>query len=132
MRNNKFLLDTHILIWLIAGKLKNKKYSFLDENCFVSVESLKEIAIKMAIGKMDIDFEPKILFKKIKDWNISILDFDKEAVMALYNLPYNKDHADPFDHSIIAHAISKKMVLVSEDSQFKFYQKHGLFLQRLK
>ena len=131
----KFLLDTHILIWLLTeqAKFKNKNLNFLYEDCFVSVESLKEIALKLSIGKMEnIESNPKLLFKQIANLDISILDFDKDAVATLFNLPYNKDNTDPFDRAIIAHAISKKMVLVSEDSQFRFYQSSGLFLQRLK
>ncbi len=130
-----FLLDTHVLLWLIWGKtpkLKDKKLAFLEEICYVSVESLKEMAIKLSAGKLDVESNPKKLLKKIEDLGITVLDFDKNAVSALFNLPFNKDNTDPFDRAIVAHAISKKMILVSEDSQFRFYQKHGLFLQRLK
>jgi PIN domain nuclease of toxin-antitoxin system len=131
-----FLLDTHVLIWLMAGKFstpkfKNKKPTFIDEPCFISVESLKEMALKSSVGKLDIESDPKKLFQQITKFNVSVLDFDKEAVSALFDLPFNKGHLDPFDRSIIAHAISKKMILVSDDSQFRFYQKHGLRLQRL-
>jgi PIN domain nuclease of toxin-antitoxin system len=133
-KRKRYLLDTHILIWLInenVAKFKNKKLDFLYADCFVSVESLKEIALKQALGKIDIESDPKRLLKKIENYNISILNFDKEAIIALFDLPFSKENTDPFDRSIVAHAISQKMILVSEDSQFRFYQKHGLFLQRL-
>ncbi len=134
-KKRNFLLDTHILLWLIWGetsKLKGKKFDFLEEVCYVSVESLKEMAIKLSAGKLDVESNPKKLLKKIENLGITVLDFDKDAVSALFYLPFNKEHMDPFDRSLIAHAISQKMILVSEDSQFRFYQKHGLFLQRLK
>jgi len=130
-----FLLDTHILIWLTRGdysKFKGCDMSFLRESCFVSAESLKEMALKLVHGKIDIEGDPKRLFKQIENLDISILDFDKDAVATLFNLPFYEENKDPFDRSIVAHAISKKMILVSEDSQFRFYQKHGLRLQRLK
>jgi PIN domain nuclease of toxin-antitoxin system len=39
-----------------------------------------------------------------------------------------QDHKDPFDHIIIAQAISHKMTLVSSDTKFPFYRKQGLRL----
>ena len=136
MENKFFLLDTHILLWLINNqrhKFGNNSMRFLYGNCFVSVESLKEIALKIYHGKMDdVESNPKKLFKQIADLGISILDFDKEAVAVLFNLPVSTKNMDPFDRSIVAHAISKKMVLVSKDEKFPFYQKHGLLLQKLK
>jgi PIN domain nuclease of toxin-antitoxin system len=123
------------LIWLInkeAVRLKGKKLDFLREDCYVSVESLKEMALKSSIGKINVESNPKRLFKQIANFNISILDFDKEAIEILFNLPFIKENTDPFDLSIIAHAISQKMTLISEDSQFRPFQKHGLHLQRLK
>ena len=38
------------------------------------------------------------------------------------------DHNDPFDHIIIAQAISHKMTLVSSDTKVPFYRKQGLRL----
>jgi len=134
-KGKQFLLDTQILIWLMRNettKLKNKRLRFLDENCFVSIESLKEMAHKLAIGKIEIEANPKRLLKQIENFGISVLDFDKDAISALFNLPFYKENRDPSDRAIVAHAISKKMVLVSEDSQFRLYQKDGLYLQRLK
>jgi len=136
MKNRFYLLDTHVLLWLLTGKsdkFKGNNVSFLNEICYISVESLKEIALKIYHGKMDdVESNPKRLFRQIADLGISILDYDKGAVSALFNLPVSPSNTDPFDRSIIAHAISKKMVLVSKDEKFPFYQKHGLLLQRLK
>ena len=39
-----------------------------------------------------------------------------------------QEHKDPFDHIIIAQAISHKMMLVSSDTKFPFYRKQGLRL----
>ena len=40
----------------------------------------------------------------------------------------DQDHKDPFDHIIIAQAISHKMTLISSDTKFPFYRKQGLRL----
>ncbi len=57
-----FLIDTHILIWYIAGHPKlNKKMTTLledtENNLFISVASLWEIAIKIGKGKLNLGIE---------------------------------------------------------------------------
>ena len=39
-----------------------------------------------------------------------------------------QDHNDPSDHVIIAHAITERIPLISEDSKFEFYKNQGLDL----
>jgi len=55
----KLLLDTHILIWLIAGSEKLNKtarYAIEDENnsLHFSIASLWEITIKTSLGKLEL------------------------------------------------------------------------------
>ncbi|MDR2906460.1 MAG: type II toxin-antitoxin system VapC family toxin [Bacteroidales bacterium] len=130
----KYLLDTHILIWLITNntrKLKNKNLKFLREDCVASVESLKEIALLQDIGRFDIDTNAERLIKRLEAFSISILDFDKASTIAFFNLPYYSDHADPSDRSIIAQAIAKNLILLSVDSKFDRYKTCGLRLEEL-
>ena len=49
-------------------------------------------------------------------------------LLAALHVNEEQDHKDPFDHIIIAHAISHKMSLVSSDTKFPFYRKQGLKL----
>ena len=37
-------------------------------------------------------------------------------------------HKDPYDHIIIAQALSHRMTLVSSDKKFPFYRRQGLQL----
>jgi PIN domain nuclease of toxin-antitoxin system len=52
-------LDTHILLWSLAGHQKGKALTprLLDEDnqVFFSVASLWEIAVKAGLGKLDAD-----------------------------------------------------------------------------
>ena len=59
------LLDTHVLVWAAISpeKLSEKITSLIvskDSNLFLSPVSLWEMAIKINIGKADIDFKAAI------------------------------------------------------------------------
>jgi len=54
----KYLLDAHTLIWFLNGdaKLPAEVKTIIEDgrnNCFVSIASLWEIAIKHSSGKLD-------------------------------------------------------------------------------
>lgn len=59
---------------------------------------------------------------------IKIIPFANEHLDTLSKLNIATDHNDPFDHSIIAQAISEKMILVSSDKKFKAYTLQNLSL----
>ncbi|MDO4728228.1 MAG: hypothetical protein Q4B43_04390 [Bacteroidota bacterium] len=55
------------------------------------------------------------------DFYFTILPFGVEQAKTLSKLQITGGHNDPFDHSIISHAITDKLVLVSSDGKFKDY-----------
>ena len=55
-------------------------------------------------------------------------DVNVIRTLAALNINEEQGHKDPFDHIIIAQAISHKMTLVSSDTKFPFYRKQGLRL----
>lgn len=55
-------------------------------------------------------------------------DVNVIRTLAALNINDALNHKDPFDHIIIAQAISHKMTLVSSDTKFPFYRKQGLRL----
>ena len=61
------------------------------------------------------------------DFFIKILPFAKEHIQILSKLKIATGHNDPFDHSIISHAITEKMILVSSDKKFEAYTGQQLF-----
>ena len=65
-----------------------------------------------------------------EDYYISILPLKEEHMRTYANLRINtaQDHNDPSDHVIIAHAITNRIPLISDDSKFEFYCKQGLEL----
>jgi PIN domain nuclease of toxin-antitoxin system len=123
----KLLLDTHAFLWLLnddydhlRGKIA--KELFLDENntLFFSLASVWEMAIKISLGKLNInqalaDFIPEQLAIN----NIQLLDIRFEHVLKTMDLPFH--HRDPFDRLIIAQTFIEEMTLLSVDSIFAAY-----------
>lgn len=95
---------------------------------FVSAVSLWEIAIKTRIGKMDLGgVSTDDLIPLASEMGIATLSLiPNEAVT--YVKFKESTHNDPFDRMLIWQAISRKMVLVSGDSEFKRFAADGLKL----
>ena len=91
----KLLLDTHTFLWLIIEdpRLTEKaKKSFLDtdNDIFLSIASIWEIAIKSSLGKLQMA-EPleKLIPREIKSNGIYLLQIQLKHVMILAGLPFH-------------------------------------------
>jgi PIN domain nuclease of toxin-antitoxin system len=118
------LLDTHVLIWYIAGNssLKPAMIDLLEtteNNLSISVASLWEIAIKVGKGKLDLGIEFHELEGILDRLNIQILPILFGDLNVQRTLPFH--HTDPFDRLIISQAINQNLVLMSADSAFSNY-----------
>ena len=73
----KSLLDTHAFLWYLLGdtNLAKKAKDIIDtrENLYFSIVSLWEIAIKINIGKLQINRPVEELSKELQFLNIQIL-----------------------------------------------------------
>ncbi len=118
------LLDTHILIWFITGdnSLKNEFKEAvvnLNNQCFVSMASIWEIAIKTRLGKLDLNISFETLNALLEKNQISLLPIAYNHIQQLLTLPLH--HNDPFDRLIISQAIIENLSIVSVDVKFKLY-----------
>jgi PIN domain nuclease of toxin-antitoxin system len=118
------LIDTHILIWYIAGNpsLNPAMTDLLEatqNNLSISVASLWEIAIKVGKGKLDLGIEFHELEGILDRLNIQILPILFGDLKVQRTLPFH--HTDPFDRLIISQAINQNLVLMSADSAFSNY-----------
>lgn len=122
-----FLLDTHTFIWYVMdnSRLSNQVIELInDENnqIFVSVVSLWEIAIKQSIGKLTFNqplpFEIFIT-QQLHLNNFSLLDIKISHVAVISSLPLH--HRDPFDRLLIAQSIVENVPLLSADQIFDAY-----------
>ena len=118
----RLLLDTHALIWWLAGDEKlgrRARESISDEAnlVVVSAASAMEVATKFRIGKLPDaallaqDFEAIIASQGFTELGISVRHARLAGEMGV-------DHKDPFDRLLIAQAMSEDLALVSNETRF--------------
>ena len=124
------IIDTCVLIWLIQ---KNKRVDdiyydmeYYQGDFFISMESITEMIYLIQSGKLKILAPYEIILHTLKDLNINVLDFDLKALNVLVELPFFREHKDPTDRKIIAHAIANQCTLISSDENFPLYEPFGL------
>ncbi|MGI8670889.1 MAG: type II toxin-antitoxin system VapC family toxin [Aridibacter sp.] len=121
----KLLLDTHTLLWFIAGdsSLSATARNLIEDTTnekYVSTASLWETAIKISIGKMSLTTTFDTLFPHQLIINgFELLPIKVNHISAIISLPFH--HRDPFDRILIAQAIEENMDLVSIDAVFDNY-----------
>lgn len=119
----KYLLDTHTLLWFLAGdrQLGDRARELVEDSsndCFLSIVSLWEIAIKAK--KLALTKPFNRLFPEQLEFNaITILDITVDSLTQLTNLPHH--HGDPFDRLIIAQALVEELPIIGKDSAFDAY-----------
>lgn len=117
----RLLLDTHIVLWTLAGspRIANVRDLILadETEVFVSVVSWWELATKIAIGKLDADLPT--LRQTAKDSGFFELAVRGEHTEVLVKLPVL--HRDPFDRMLVAQAMAEPMKLITADAILKKY-----------
>lgn len=118
----KLLLDTHALIWWLAGDEALSlaaREAIADEanSIWVSAASAMEIATKFRIAKLDQatllarDFEAVVADQGFAELPISVRHAQLAGAMTI-------THKDPFDRLLIAQAQAEDMALVSNEALF--------------
>ncbi len=120
---NRFLLDTHALIWFVSND-PNLPVSTRDkiesaDDVFLSIASLWEMAIKLNIGKLPLqgnfeDIEPQLIAAGITILPVTFADTVQFRYLPLH-------HRDPFDRILVVQAINHSLVLISCDVAFDAY-----------
>lgn len=121
----KLLLDTNTFIWFIAGdsRLSNDAriaIEDLNNDKWVSMVSVWEIAIKHSIGKLSLSAPFSVLIpQQIRKNGFDLLDIKFARTASVTTLSFH--HRDPFDRLIITQAIVEGMDVVSIDAAFDSY-----------
>ena len=121
----KFLLDTHVLIWLLAGstRVSPDLYDLLSNPVhavYVSAASAWEIAIKVGLGKLEMPSNLEHwLPAEIAAAGLKVLPIQLDHALGVELLP--RHHTDPFDRLLIAQAVAEDLTLVSADRAFDAY-----------
>jgi PIN domain nuclease of toxin-antitoxin system len=119
----RLLLDTHALLWWLAGneELPVDVRRAIDANAsYVSAASAWEIATKARIGKLPnarliaYDFAERVRREGFLELPITLSHGERAG-----SLP--GPHKDPFDRMLIAQAQAENLVLVSNERAFDDY-----------
>lgn len=118
------LIDTHVVIWFITNdqKLPNKAKILIEDinnNCYVSIASFWEIAIKSSLGRLELNVSLEKVFEIIENSGLAILPITTSHILQLSSLEFY--HQDPFDRIIIAQGINSNLAILSKDQHFAKY-----------
>ncbi len=128
----KYLLDTHVFLWMLlhTDKLSKKVYNVLEDSgkeIYLSAISLWEIAIKHQLRKLDLGgVDIRLLPNVAVQSDVKIITPEPYDFITYSELPLKKEHRDPFDRLLIHTAIRNNLILISKDKKFEQYKKDGL------
>lgn len=120
----RLLLDTHVLIWAVAGPdwLNAETFDTLadpaNEVLFSSV-CIWEIAIKFALGRPEFTINPgEILAAAL---NTGFVELPVTAAIAARVATLPLIHRDPFDRLLVAQAMAEPAPLYTADRRLTAY-----------
>jgi PIN domain nuclease of toxin-antitoxin system len=117
---DQLLLDTHAFIWWRedSTRLNNSARARIGTASlvFVSVASAWEVAIKIALGKLQLpeSFEAGVEAAGFEKLPIAFRHAEAVATLAPH-------HNDPFDRMLVAQALCERLTLVTHDRRFVPY-----------
>jgi len=120
----RYLLDTHTAIWFFNGDnalSETAKKIILDTSNikYLNIVSAWEVAIKLSIGKLDIDGNTIDFIQDAESNDFIFLPIKPSHLTVLETLPMI--HRDPFDRLLIATAIDEQMSFISADKNVAQY-----------
>lgn len=117
------LLDTHAFLWWCEGSpelSKNARRTIAAEDCFVSIASFWEIAIKVNVHKLRLPGLPeRYLPDQMSRNGFEQLPITFRQVMRCASM--ERHHGDPFDRLLVAQAREESLAIVSRDPSFEAY-----------
>lgn len=127
----KYLLDTHAFLWALSQSkdLPEKVIQAIkspENDIYLSAVSLWEIAIKTRIKKLDLDgLSLDELIPLAEKMEFQLISLTPEEAVGYGNLT-ESTHKDPFDRMLMRQCIQRNLTIISKDSEFKKFKKHGL------
>lgn len=121
----RLLLDTHTFLWWVndSAELSRRARTAVGHHghdCFLSVASAWEMAIKVSIGKLELPAAvERFVEEQLAANRIRTLPIELRHVARAGTLPFH--HRDPFDRLLAAQALEEKMSLVTADPVFRRY-----------
>jgi len=115
----RLLLDTQVVLWALADspRLTAKARSVLadaENECWVSSASVWEIAIKIMLGKYELEQPLERLGEAIEEAGFRTLDVTVRHAAAIQWVAV--PHADPFDRLLLAQCEVETLRLLTADN----------------
>ena len=120
MSGDRFLLDSHILIWLDTGDLRLSPAVLrtlrLGEQRFLSAATAWELSLKQAAGKLRLSVPVSTMIDAfgLLELPVTVRHGDLAATLPMH-------HRDPFDRMLLAQASLEGLILVTADRQLAQY-----------
>jgi PIN domain nuclease of toxin-antitoxin system len=127
MESNRYLLDTHTLIWFQEDnpKIPIEVLSIIenpDNIILFSQISLFEIAIKQKIGKLpNFAATIKEIYDQAVNDTFTFVGIQNAHIYGYAGVELIDHHRDPFDRLLISTAIEENAIILSNDDKLKFY-----------
>lgn len=123
----RILLDTHVLLWSLFDperlpKKAKEKISNLQNEIFISAASLWEIEIKHCKRPDSMPYSSQDIAKAVGWAGYRVLPIEQKHIQSLAPIVAQDIHSDPFDHMILAVAVSEQFVLFTHDENIMRYQ----------
>ena len=121
----RLLLDTHCWLWWLVEPERLSQTALeaiiaLDNELWLSVASIWEIGIKYKASKLKLPQTPEILIpQQIHIDGINTLSIKASHALKAASLPLH--HKDPFDRMLIAQTQLEKIVILTNDIAFTYY-----------
>lgn len=121
----RLLLDTHVFLWWVddAPNLTvpaRKAIADTGNECFVSIVSCWEMAIKSSLGKLRLARPvERFVSEQLAANSFNLLNIELRHAAKIEKMPFL--HRDPFDRLLIAQAQTEKLTMVTADSVFVDY-----------
>ena len=131
----RILLDTHILLWSIAGDSRLPAAAadiILDPDNWIcySPISVWEVAIKQGKHPEQLMLNEEQLVHYCHEAGYIRVDLSDRHVLQLGTLQYKEGehpHSDPFDRMLIAQAKADDMLLLTHDKRLSGYGERCVF-----
>jgi PIN domain nuclease of toxin-antitoxin system len=120
----RLLLDTHLLLWWLnddprLAESVVARVQAPDAEVFVSQASLWEMAIKLSLGRLQLDLPE--LERQVPLQGFRWLPISNAHLLAVAELALDGQHRDPFDRLLVSQSKTEPMLLLTADRQLGRY-----------
>ncbi|HVC10802.1 MAG TPA: type II toxin-antitoxin system prevent-host-death family antitoxin [Burkholderiales bacterium] len=117
----RLLVDTHLLLWWLAGRRVPRRAAELIRDSanqvYASAASLWEVALKASLGKIEV--EPGTLVEGLAKGGFEPLAVSWGHAARIADLPMH--HWDPFDRLLVAQSLFESMPLLTSHRALAAY-----------